>query len=325
MRKYTNNSGIPLSMAVFLATDKYDHEENTISATSLMKPIRQLILSDRVPQASAMDDLSRLVASRVGSAIHDGIEDSWVTHYKDSMQALGYPKRLVECVRVNPEPEEVTEDVIPVYLERRSYKEVMGYTVSGKFDFVGDGRVEDFKTTSTFAWTAGKNDDKYALQGSIYRWLNPDIITDDVMAIQFVFTDWQARMAKSDPKYPQNRVATREFKLMSVEETDRYVRNKLTQIDRYWNAEESEIPYCTDEDLWRSETKWKYYKNPNKTTGRSTKNFNNAAEAYGRLAADGNVGTVIEQPGEVKACKYCPAYPVCTQKDQLIAAGDLKV
>ena len=49
MRKYLNNSNVPLSLAVFLATDNYDHESDTISATTLIKPLRQIILAARVP------------------------------------------------------------------------------------------------------------------------------------------------------------------------------------------------------------------------------------------------------------------------------------
>jgi hypothetical protein len=41
------------------------------------------------------------------------------------------------------------------------------------------------------------------------------------------------------------------------------------------------------------------------------------------MAEDGNVGLVKEVPGQVTACKYCPAFSICSQKDALIAAGDL--
>ena len=42
-----------------------------------------------------------------------------------------------------------------------------------------------------------------------------------------------------------------------------------------------------------------------------------------RLNADGNVGVVLTVPGEAKACKYCKAFSLCSQKDALIASGDL--
>ncbi|WP_289100956.1 hypothetical protein [uncultured Marinobacter sp.] len=333
MRKYLNVHNVPLSMAVFLATDNYDYEENTISVTKLIKPVRQLVLASRVPESQALEDISGLVKSRMGSAIHDAIERSWVHNKDAAMKALGYPQRLIDKVLINPDPDAVTEDHIPVYLEQRSYREVMGYTVSGKFDFVAEGRVEDFKSTSTMAWNSADKAEDYALQGSMYRWLNPKIVTDDHMAINFLFTDFQPFRAKADPNYPPHATPQKLIPLKSIEETDQFVRNKLTLLERFKDAPEEELPLCTDKELWRKAPEWKYYKNPEKRT-RSTKNFKvdefgseNAARsaAYTRLAKDKNVGVVVEVPGEVVACKYCAAFPICSQKDALIADGSLKL
>ena len=196
------------------------------------------------------------------------------------------------------------------------------YTVSGKFDFIGDGRVEDFKSTSVYTAMRGSNDDKYILQGSIYRWLNPKLVTKDEMAIQFIFTDWSKAKAMQDPKYPQQRIQQKLLPLKSIQETDAFIQRKLSQIDQHWDAPEETIPLCSDEDLWRSEPVFKYYKNPQKTA-RATKNFDTRQDAYLKLAEDGNVGIVKEVPGQVTACKYCSAFSICSQKDTLIAQGDL--
>ena len=324
MPKYCNTSSVPLSMAVFLATDGYDYNDDpyTISATSLIKPLRQLILSGRVEQEDSPIDLTQMVSSRMGSAIHDAIERAWTTNYTGALEILGYPKRVIEKVRVNPKPEELHDGVIPVYLEQRSHKKVGKWTVSGKFDFVGDGRVEDFKSTSVYTAINKTNDDKYIMQGSIYRWLNPDLITKPEMAIQFIFTDWSAAKARADQNYPQNRIQQRILPLKSVQEIDHYVRQRLSQIESYMDAPEESIPLCTDEDLWRSEPVFKYYKNPAKMS-RSTKNFDSRQDAYLRLIEDGSQGIVVEVPGQVTACKYCSAFSICSQKDALIASGDL--
>jgi len=309
-------------MAVFLATDHYDHDDLTISATSLIKPLRQIILSSRVDNSASSVDLVDMVASRMGTAIHDGIERAWVTNHEKALALLGYPKNVINRVRINPKPEDLSSDTIPIYLEQRAYKQVGKHTVSGKFDFVGDGRVEDFKSTTTYTAVNNTNDEKYILQGSIYRWLNPTIITRDDMAIQFIFTDWSAARARAEPNYPQQRIQQRVLQLMPISATDHYVKSKLDQIDRYMGVEESSIPHCSDEDLWRSDPIFKYYKNPEKTA-RSTKNFTTKQEAYIRLAEEGGKGIVKEVPGQVIACKYCNAFSVCSQKDALIAQGDL--
>ena len=324
MSKYANTSSVPLSLAVFLASDFYDHDqdENTISATALIKPLRQIVLSARVPEDMTPVDLVNLVPSRMGSAIHDAIERSWKDNYSNALASLGYPKRVIEKIRINPKPEELTDGVIPIYMEQRAKKTVGKFTVTGKYDFIGDGRVEDFKSTSTYTATNNTNDEKYIWQGSIYRWLNPQIITKDEMAIQFIFTDWSKAKAMQDPKYPQQRIQQRLLPLKSIQETDAFIKRKLGQIEQYWGATEEQLPLCTDADLWRSEPVFKYYKNPKKRA-RSTKNFDNPYDAQLRYIEDDSVGIVVEQPGQVTACKYCSAFAVCSQKDALIASGDL--
>ena len=88
--------------------------------------------------------------------------------------------------------------------------------------------------------------------------------------------------------------------------------------------------YCAvgeNGDLWVRGTRGvqlflEYYKNPEKMS-RSTKNFDNKQDAYIFMAENKNVGLVKEVPGQVVACKYCPAFPICEQAKGLIASGDL--
>ena len=316
---YTNSSNIPLALAVFLATDDYDYEPNVISATSLLKPIRPLILAKRVPKSDMQVDVSSLVSSRMGSAIHAAIEKAWLNPTQ-ALKMLGYPERVWSKVVINPT--EVKDGDIPIYMEQRAYKDVMGLRVSGKYDFVAEGKVQDFKSTSVYTYLNQTNKDKYILQGSIYRWLNEDTITRDTMDIHFIFTDWNKKDSVSNKDYPPNRVHTQSLQLMSVQETDAWVRNKLNQIKMYEDTDEKELPKCTDEELWRKETVFKYYKNPSNRT-RSTRNFKTYNEAMQYFVEQGSVGIVVEVKGQVVACKYCNAFALCSQKDKLIENEDL--
>lgn len=316
---YTNNSNIALPLAVFLATDDYDYEDNVISATTLLKPIRQIVLSQRLNKEDVAVDISNLVSSRMGTAIHTAIEKAWLNPSK-ALADLGYPPKLIERIKVNPDI--VNKGDIPVYMEKRSYKQVGKYKVSGKFDFVAEGKVQDFKSTSVFTYLNQSNAYKYSLQGSIYRWLNPDIITQDTMTIHYVFTDWNKMEATRNKDYPANRVLSQQYTLMSVAQTDSYVKSIIANIDKYKDVPEAELPYCTDEDLWRKPTVWKYYKNPNKLE-RSTKNFESQSDALVQYVKDGSVGIVKEVKGQVVACRYCSAFALCSQKDKLIESGEL--
>ena len=316
---YTNNRNIPLPLAVFLATDHYDYVPNVISATTLLKPVKQIILSKRIAKEDTLIDVADLVSSRMGTAIHTAIEQAWLNPNK-ALAALGFSDKVIERIKVNPEHPDPKD--INVYMEKRSNKTIAGVTVSGKFDFVAEGRVQDFKSTSVYTYMNQTNTDKYRLQGSIYRWLNPDIITSDTMTIHFIFTDWQKVGSLKNELYPANRVHSQVIDLLSIDATDNWLRNKITQIKQYEHADEGDMPACTDEDLWRKPTVYKYYKDPNKTE-RSTKNFASMSEAAAYMSDRGNVGMIKEVKGQVIACRYCPAFVICKQKDALIASGDL--
>jgi hypothetical protein len=322
MQRITNNGDISLALAVWILHDEYDYvnEENYISATRLMRPLRQLVLPNRIPEPQRrLPDVEDFIPSALGKSLHDSIEKAWVKGYAKILKSLGYTDDLISHVRINPEEPE--EGTIPIYLEQRSTRQVTVngrvYTVGGKFDMVMEGIVQDNKSTTAYTWLYGGKDDDYRLQGSIYRWLNPDKITEDFIRINFIFTDWKKADARSNPNYPQRRVMHKDIPLLSLDETDAWIRAKLTQVQKYMKAPQEQIPECTDEELWRSDPKFKYYSDPAKVGGKSTKNFDTLAEANAHLAEKAK-GIVITVPGEVKRCGYCDAYDICQQKDRYL-------
>jgi len=324
--KITNKTGINLPLAVWLLHDTYDYVDkpNYISATSLMKPIKQTILGARIPAGQREMDVSDNTARALGHSIHDSIEGAWKNGHKRAMKQLGYPDDVIARILINPTDEELraTNEAIPVYMEQREYREVtigdVVYTVGGKFDMVADGELYDHKSTSAFSWLFGTRDDDHQVQGSLYRWLNPQKIYGNHIHINYIFTDWSRMQAKTNPKYPQKRVEEKHIPLLSVAETDRWVKDRLTLIQRHWADPEENIPPCSDKELWRSEPAYKYYKDSTKISGRSTKNFDNKHEAEQFKAEKGGVGVVITIPGEAKACNYCQVYDLCKQKDTFI-------
>lgn len=326
LTQYTNQTNLPTPIAVWLAHDTYDREAAGLSATALLKPIRQVILSKRVPPGEGLVDISGLIKSRIGSAIHDAIEQAWLSEkLPETLASLGISSKVASRVVVNPESQDFTKPVIPMYLEQRTAKDVLGVRITGKFDFIADGRVHDFKTTSTFAYTSGNKDDDYILQGSIYRWLNPDIITDDLMSIIFIFTDWNKnRYLSARDTYPPSQIVSRDFKLLPLDTVQKYVEERVTKLIECENLPEDQLPLCTDKELWRKEDVFKYYKNP-AATGKSTKNFDNYSDAYMKFVEDGSVGRIDTVKGQVTACLYCSGFTLCSQKDALIEAGELKL
>lgn len=324
-QQLTNNNGFSLAMAVWLAHDTYtsgveEHPgKSLISATSLLKSTRQFILSNRVPVEERILDVADLIPSRFGHAIHDSMEMAWREGHAVAMRKLGYPQKIIDRVVINPDT--VQDGDFPVYLEQRFFRpiNVDGHEIiiSGKFDQIINGELNDTKTTSVYAYLNGSKEDDYRIQGSIYRWINPDKVTNDIMKIQHVFTDWQRSQSKSNPNYPPHRVLEFSVELWNTQETEHWIRNKIREILANQNLPEPEITRCSDKELWKSDPVWKYYANPEtaKTGGRATKNFPNRPAAMLHMQKAGK-GTVIEVPGQVKACGYCPAFDICSQKDE---------
>ena len=320
--KITNSFGVDLPLAVWLLQDGYNSgadkapEGELISVTTIMRPTKQLILQRQVDYAQTEMDVSEMVARRVGHSLHDSIERAWTEgNWQQAMRALHYPQRVIDTIKINPNPEDLKDDDIPIYLEKRGFKQFQGLVITGQMDFLIGNSYRDFKTTSTFAWTSTNKDDDYILQGSLYRWIMPDFIKNDVMRIEFVFTDWLKYRAKMDPKYPQAKVGHREFPLMSLADTEQWVVDKIAHIKGQVGLTQDDMEPCTDKQLWRADDTYKYYSKPEtaKAGGRCTKRFASKTDAELHCQTKGK-GVVVTDHGEVKACTYCPAFPVCKQR-----------
>jgi hypothetical protein len=259
--------------------------------------------------------------------MHSSIENVWKHHYRTSLQKLGLPQRAIDAIEVNPEKPD--PDKIQVYTEIRVKRVIIvdgvTYVIGGQLDLAIEGRLQDIKKTSVWGYQQHKgiSDEKWVLQGSIYRWLNPDKITHDQMYIQYILLDWSRGMMKRDPKYPPHPLPHRTVQLMSPAETERWIKAKLSEVAFYKDKPESELPECSDEDLWRTDPVYKYYADANAAPGsRSTKNFDVLSEAMMHKNEKGK-GRIDTVPGKVKACLYCPAAPLCGQRMMLAAAGQI--
>lgn len=326
----TNNTNVSLSLAVWLATDEYDYNDDpdTISTTTLLQPIRAIVLARQNKQLEKKGDIVSLIASSMGTAIHDSIEKAWRSEdLTATLEKLGYPKHIADRIVINPTKDTAFPEMIPVYLEQRYSKVINGFTVTGKPDIIANGKLEDYKSTSAWSEVYGSKTKEHTQQVSVYHWLNPEIITDDLALIQYIYRDWSKSDARTNYKpkpgrnpYPQTQLVTKEVKLLSLVETESFVSGILSQIRFYENAPQENLPQCTREELWQSDDEWKYYKKPD--AKRATKaNITSAAEAQAVLDANGGVGLVKHFPGKVVRCNYCDVSEVCQQAQNFVQQG----
>lgn len=329
MNKLTNNTKIPLPVAVWVASNTYDfkHNPKALSATDFNRSIRQLVLRNRLPENHINElDISTMIKSKMGTAIHDAIESVWLNDElrNETLEVLGVDPRLINNIVVNPPVNEIKDGQVPVYMEQRKSIEIDGYSISGKFDFVVNGELCDFKTTGTWKWNKLDDADKdYQTQGSIYKLIHNDIIDKDEMHIIFIFTDFMQGRAVSE-SYPPSQCVDHKVKLLDELETTEMIKGVINQLEEYKDAPEEELPDCTAEQLWQSKPTYKYYKNPLKTS-RATKTSSNYYELEQKLKEDGSVGVIHTVHSEARACHTCNVASLCSQRNRLIEAGLLKV
>lgn len=276
----SNKTGVCKPLEIWLRHDSYDYNPapDYFSATELLRPTKQIILSRRFPEQG--DIIDRYYAVR-GSALHESIERA--------LAASGE-----ECL-----------------MEQRQTRELDDVVIGGKFDIIMDGTLYDFKTTSVSSYQGGKREKDYILQASIYRWLNPTLVTNPKFTICFVLTDWSDRGLLRSGDYPASPCPSKIFDLYSLEKTEYFLKQKIADIKKNQDKKEEEM-LCLHEELWPAPTKYKYFANAEST--RATKVFDTLEEANAYAA--GKKGVVKTVLGENMRCKYCPCAAHCTQWDK---------
>lgn len=325
----TNKHNLPTPMAVALAYDNYDYIDipNYYSATTIIKSIRKIIMTDRAKKATSGPvlqlDVSDLTASSLGTAFHDRAESIFYDKQKYSrvLAKLGWSEEDINRIRVNPE-EPVPAGYIPVYVERRVIGKLGKFHIGAKYDYIWDGDLADYKTCSVYSFGKPDKEEEWRLQGSINRWLNQDKVKHDHVTINMLFKDFSPNKAAQAKKgtYPPSNPHTIQIPLMTPRETKEYLQNKCQQLEYYANAPDGDIPLCSQQDLWQSAPKFRYYAK-GVVTPRATRVFDSVTEAIKYQSEKNGAGIIVESPGEVKACNYCAGRTVCEQYTSLVTGG----
>jgi len=203
-----------------------------ISVTTLLKPLKIILLNRKIPDTTLVD-YSSFISGSLGTAVHKFMQET----LQNSKVWLS---------------------------EVRSELEIDGFILSGSADAINteDHSIHDLKTTSVYKYKRLQEElEKYTLgqditllptlfdysfQLSSYKLLNPTLVKSNVGFIHFILTDWQSHKAKYDPKYPPIMSVTLEIPLFNPLNI---IKEKLFAIQMVesgkWN-----LPECNSEDTW---------------------------------------------------------------------------
>ena len=354
MAKLKHLKNQSMSVAVMLAVDNYNYnpDPKAISATTILRPLRMLQLEKLKGPDKRVLSVQDIVASRVGSAIHTMLEESWLNKeaLNKSLKKLGYTKSKVA---VNPDLKDVPKlkenNHIVVWVENYSERKVYKNTLTGTFDIAIEGVVEDLKNTSTFKIQKALQEMQgyfkaidnlprhkltvkqyyeviesirerfptlfdYGMQGSIYRFLNPNKIIEDFMYIQAIMKDWSKTKASKTLHYPATNPYQIGIPLFTPAEVEGWVHHKLKLLDL---ASMNNLAKCTNKELWMEDDTYKVYATAKSSRCVSGGTFKSLTKANEFNRKRKKMGIVKKVKGTPRRCEYCNVRNKCTQADAM--------
>ena len=273
----TNEMGLPEAFVNFVSNVRHN-KPGTLSATTLLQGDKQIVLYDRHFDELKQDAADQLWAS-FGTAFHAIMEKQESNTFKE------------EAFEVQVGDWKVTGHLDSYDME----KEI----------------IEDWKTTSV--WKVIKqNFDEWKAQGLTYAWLIRKAGLN-VQKCRFIalLKDHSKAEAKRKPDYPQKPVYIYQFDVTDadIEATEQRIINKIKSVTEAYKMQDDEIPPCTPEERWATETKYAVMKEGRQTAVKLCDDMQ-SAEAY--MANLPPKHYIQVRPGEDRRCQeYCPCAEFC--------------
>ena len=289
--KITNKLNLPQPFVDAVQND-YKPKPHQYSVTTILNPIRQVILSRRYSD-KITQDVSDMIWSLFGTALHSVLENSKETNTQFKEEYLKQELDIID-------------------------ESLKGYFLSGRADLLDAAlkKMVDYKSTSVYKVKSKEYDDWYK-QLLIYAWLFVKIGFEvDNAEIIALLKDWSETKAKFDSSYPQFPVQVIPFKFTDKDFKfiENYIKERFTLLKKYENVPDEELPMCTEEERWNKGKKYAIKKNKNKTAVRVIDSKEEAEKYMENLQKNNNKDKfwIEEREGEDTRClNYCSVCNFC--------------
>jgi hypothetical protein len=273
----TNKQNLPAGFVKAVSTEKHN-APGSLSATTLIQGVKQIILTDRHWDV-LVDDVSDRIWAIFGSAVHSLMESEGENDFVE---------------------------------QEMSYK-VGDITITGRIDSydMKHGLIDDYKTASVNK-VKFRNFNDWYLQGMIYAWL----LTKNKFPVnkcRFIalLKDHSKTDMLRDSQYPKAPVYVYKFPvtLQALFKIGLFIKGKVEEYQRCTALDDDAIPPCTPEERWDSPPKYAVMKNGVK---RAVRLFDIQEEADQLAASKGNGHYVDVRKGESRRCRsYCLCRRFC--------------
>jgi len=218
--KYSNKHNLPQSLYDAIVNDTYDfkNDKDVFSVTTLISPPKIVQLKLR-HHDEIEEDISGMAWILLGQSVHSVME------------------RITDTDRI---------------IEERLSEKVDGATISGKTDLYDNKIINDYKVTST--WTViynPKGKPEWVQQQNIYGWLwRKAGFEVKGLKVVAILRDFSLAKAKTTKKYPKIPFHVIDLPLWTMEETEKFIKERIAIQRLAQDMEDDEIPCCEKEDRW---------------------------------------------------------------------------
>jgi hypothetical protein len=320
----TNRLGLPQAVVDAVANDPYTRGDSDISVTQLIQPPYQRKLRQEV---EIVEDASDKIWSMVGQIGHGILERAYPEAFEDDgrfwIKVKAFLTRLglweiVEDAIISRSGYEIpaaltafeTYQKNGVVAEHRLFMPVNGWTVSGQFDVIDHGCLQDYKFTSVWS-VIGETKQEWTQQLNLLRLLAIHHGIDvPQLRIIAILRDWTKTKAKIDSQYPQQQVVPVDIDVWPLEYT------KTFMLQRVIAHQDANPPPCTDAERWKRDDVWAVMKVNLK---RAVKLHDTEQQAKNHVTELGKGHFIQQRPGEYVRCQdYCNVAHRCPQMETAV-------
>jgi len=275
--KITNKLNLPDGIVKAVSTEKHNLP-NTLSATTLIQGIKQIILTDRHWE-ELEDDVSERIWAVWGQAVHSLLEHEGENDFSE---------------------------------QEMSFK-VGNITVTGRIDNynIKLGILCDYKTASINKIKFKDFRDWY-LQGLIYAWLlNKNNFPIKTCRFIALLKDHKKSEVLRDSQYPKVPVYVYEFDVtqQALFKIGIFIQNKINDYLKYLTFNDNAIPPCSSEERWERKSKFAVMK---KGAKKAIKLFDTKEEADILINSKADDYYLESRKGEsVKCNSFCICSKFC--------------
>ena len=226
---WVNKHNLPntLATAIKRVNSKYDHNDdpNHFSATEILKPIRQAVLSRRF-RGKIVTDVADAIYRADGNSLHEMLAE----------------------VPVEP----------PVlFKEKRFSTKIDNFLLSGQIDLYEEGGiVSDWKRTSVTAATKSEKPE-WEGQTNIYGLLLREAgLPTRELHIYAILRDWIKGRTRTERTYPRIGFVDRQFPIWNDHQTWHFAASAMDSIRAVEDRHIKNLPLCTPIERWTRDENW---------------------------------------------------------------------